>query len=164
MKPINEYFAMMQFETTHFVFNSGSNLELWMVILSLGIFSWGLYSLHPRIKSSFFKKIIIKIDTTIRYKFMIRSICISFLYLSIAALIEVRKLSWIKNFNIIVVNLLGIIGVVSTVYIPIKVFDILFKNHRSINDNVFLKRYKTFLSDLNPSNVLRKQYSSIYFF
>lgn len=96
--PINEYFKLLKFDTTHFVLNSGSNIEIWGAILTLGLFSWLLYSINPSIKQKWLRKLIVKADTTIRYKFMIRSISVSFLFLCIAALIEVRGLSWKGNW------------------------------------------------------------------
>ena len=63
-KPFNEYYELMSFETTHLVQNSGSNIEIWVSILLLGLISAQIYRL---LKNTFMKIVIVFVDFKIRY-------------------------------------------------------------------------------------------------
>jgi len=43
IKPYNDYFELMSFETKFFLLNSGSNIEIWIAILLLGLLSFVIY-------------------------------------------------------------------------------------------------------------------------
>ena len=153
-EPVNEAFALMKFESTHFMLNSGSNLEIWATILVVSLLSATLYSFLKTQLRDFFLKILNKVDFALRYSFIIRSMCISYVYLAISAQVNLVHLNWKLDYGLLVLNSGGILGALLMIMLPIKVFDLLYRTFNRITSSLFTSRMKTLILDLNLTSTL----------
>ena len=77
---------------------------------------------------------------------------------------EASALSWSSDWRLISLNCLGLIGVLATIRIPMKIYDLLLKNNYQVGTKMFKLRFSTLMTDINISNALRIQYTSVYLF
>ena len=73
VKPFNDFFQMMDFETTHLMLNTGSNLEIWMVIIFVGVASSLIYVISKWKLGEKMKILVKKVDESLRYKIIVRA-------------------------------------------------------------------------------------------
>jgi hypothetical protein len=118
---------MFNFQKTFLMLNSGANIEIWLFILVIGLGSSLLYKLTKYTKIKLFNSVVTSIDTTLRYKFIIRAVCQSYLYLAISSFLNIYKLYWRASWQLWILNIGGIIGLGLVTYIPINTFYTLYQ-------------------------------------
>lgn len=102
-KAYNNRFSLMEIESKFLMFNAGSNAQIWIIVLVLGAISWFLYSLTLSLDKylfavpKFVTKLVTKIDSTIRYKFITRGFSQSYVYLILCAWVNTVQVSEVKN-------------------------------------------------------------------
>lgn len=159
-EPFTQYFELMGFKTTLLLLNSGRKMMIWMSIgLFMGI-SWILYDIASYSKK--FGGIITKIDTKLRYGFIIRAVSQSYISLVLSTCLNVFTITWSGNVSY-VSNLIGLGAAVVMMYIPIIAFSTIY-SATNLEDAEFKKRYKTFVIDLKTSSPICFHYSTIFFF
>lgn len=97
-EPFNDYFELMNFNTSYLLLNSGRKVMIWMCIgMFMGV-SWLFFDLTAKMGK--FGKAVISIDSRIRYRFIIRAISQSYVSLVLSASLNVYTISWSGNVSI----------------------------------------------------------------
>ena len=48
LTPFSDYFMLMGFETKYLMLNTGTNFEMWAVLVALSVISWAFYKIFER--------------------------------------------------------------------------------------------------------------------
>ena len=91
LKPYNDYFELLKFETMHLVLNSGSNVQIWIGLLIIGLLSTFIYN---TLKGTIAKVAVTFVDFKIRYMVIVRTICQTYLALSLSSILNLTTLNW----------------------------------------------------------------------
>ena len=124
----------MGFETTHLVLNSGSNVQVWGLLLVLGFVSTVIFNL---LSKSIIGFIVRTIDYKVRYMIIVRTISQTYLALSLSAILNLKTLGWSGSYGLWGLNAFGIMGVLLNIFIPIVTFNLITIHRRVITSSQF---------------------------
>ena len=149
-EPLNRYFAIMNFKTNFLLLNAGRKITIWIWIFILSGTIWLLDDLMQGVNKC--GKIVVNIDTKIRYSITIKAVSQSYLSMVLSTALNVYTLTWIGDVSV-TNDMIALLWAVIMLYIPVISFNIMFKTS-DLNNPKFRKRYKTFIIDLKTNNPL----------
>lgn len=160
IKPYNRYFEMMNFKTEYLLLNAGRKIELWLLVFFISAISFIIFDMFGEAKKV--GGLITKIDTKLRYGFIIRGVSQSYLSMVVSSCLNVVSVSWSGNVSFMS-NLIALVSAVVMIYVPIISYNIIHKTP-NLEDERFKQRFKTFVIDLKTSNPLWFQFIVVFFF
>lgn len=115
IEPFNDFFEQMGFATSYILMNSGRKVMIWMAIgisMTLSFIMMDLFE-----DATGIGKYIKKIDVKLRYGFIIRAVCQSYLSLVLSSSLNAFSVSWTGNISVMS-NMIAFIAVLVMMYIP----------------------------------------------
>ena len=159
-EPFTQYFELMNFKTSHLLLNAGRKAMIWIVLGMLMCLSWLIVDFFR--PSDKFCKILVKIDTKLRYGMIIRAISQSYISLALSACLNAYTISWKGNISVMN-NIISLIVAVVMIYIPTFTYTII-QNTYNLNDAMFQKRFKIFIIDLKTDDPLCFHFTTVFLF
>lgn len=151
------------------ILNFGRNIELWVIVACVAFISHIFFTTCGKkisdTKSNLIRKIVKFVDYKLRYKYIIRLLFQSFIGLILSSYLTLFGLHWRPfNYRLLFLNLTGLLGIVFGIYLPIRSFDLIYKNRHSLATSEFGERYRTLMLEVNHTKPASYHNASIFLF